>query len=64
MGALAGPDGGAGEAVVIVTAAENVFGLASLGQIFEFLGGRYDYHRLRLARAAIRARQAATAPAA
>ena len=46
-----------------VAAAFDKLGLARLGEIFEALGGRYDYNRLRLARAAIRARQAAAAPA-
>jgi ATP-dependent DNA helicase RecQ len=40
-----------------VAAAFNKLGLASLSDVFESLGGRYDYHRLRLARAAIKARQ-------
>ncbi len=41
-----------------VAAAFDKLGLARLSEVFESLGGRYDYHRLRLARAAIRARQA------
>jgi len=45
-----------------VAAAFDKLGLASLSEVFESLGGRYDYHRLRLARAAIRARQAAATP--
>ncbi len=47
-----------------VAAAFDKLGLASLSEVFESLGGRYDYHRLRLARAAIRARQAGGRPAA
>jgi len=39
-----------------VAAAFKQAGLGSLGPVFEALGGRYDYPRLRLARAAIRAR--------
>jgi ATP-dependent DNA helicase RecQ len=41
-----------------VAAAFDKLGMAGLTEVFESLGGRYDYHRLRLARAAIRARQA------
>ncbi len=42
-----------------VAAAFQKLGLGSLSAVFDALGGRYDYARLRLARAAIKARQAA-----
>ena len=41
-----------------VAAAFKTSGLGSLSVVFEGLGGRYDYNRLRLARAALKAREA------
>jgi len=41
-----------------VAAAFGKLGLTSLSQVFESLGGRFDYNRLRLARAALRSRHA------
>jgi ATP-dependent DNA helicase RecQ len=47
-----------------VAAAFDKLGFASLADVFDSLGGRYDYDRLRLARAAIQAKQARPGPAA